>query len=90
MGVKYNLVAKTGEYTNNKGETKARWSRVGVVLETNNGGLAIKIENIPLGWDGFANMAEPDAKEEKGEQQSKAKASSSKGIEDMEDDIPFN
>lgn len=89
MGVKYNLVAKTGEYTNAKGEVKARWSRVGVVLETNNGGMAIKIENIPLGWDGFANMAEPDAKDDKGEQQSKPKSTGAKAIEEMEDSIPF-
>lgn len=86
MGVKYNLVAKTGEYTNDKGETKARWSRVGVVLETSSGGMAIKIENIPLNWDGFANMAEPDAKDGNQTKQDKPKQESK---EDFKDDIPF-
>ena len=89
MGVKYNLVAKTGEYTNDKGETKARWSRIGVVLETNSGNLAIKLENIPVGWDGFANMAEPDNTNGKPTQE-KSKATGNKGIEEMQDDVPFN
>lgn len=86
MGVKYNLVAKTGEYTNDKGETKARWSRIGVVLETSSGNMAIKLENIPVGWDGFANMAEPDNQNAK---PAPSKATGTKGIAEMQDDVPF-
>lgn len=32
-----NIVAKTGEYQNQQGETKAEWTKVGVVLSNQNG-----------------------------------------------------
>jgi len=31
------IVAKTGEYTNREGEQKSEWTKVGVVLENDNG-----------------------------------------------------
>lgn len=34
----YDLAVKTGEYKNNKGETKSRWQNVGAMMEKNDGG----------------------------------------------------
>lgn len=32
-----NIVAKTGEYQNQQGETKAEWTKIGVILSGQNG-----------------------------------------------------
>lgn len=37
MAKKYDVVAKTGSYTDNTGQEKARWLTVGAVIETKNG-----------------------------------------------------
>ena len=37
MAKKYDLVVKTGEYTDRDGQTKARFKNVGVVMEGQNG-----------------------------------------------------
>ena len=35
------LVAKTGEYQNQQGETKAEWTKIGVILSNANGEYAL-------------------------------------------------
>lgn len=65
MGIKYELIASTGEYTTKTGETKKRWTKVGLVLE-NERGMSIKVEQIPVGWDGWAIMTEPREKPQSG------------------------
>lgn len=37
MAKKYDLVVKTGEYTNRDGEVKARYMNIGVVMENDKG-----------------------------------------------------
>lgn len=37
MGKKYDLVVKTGEYTDSSGQTKGRFKNVGVVMDGQNG-----------------------------------------------------
>ena len=37
----YDLAVKTGEYTNQYGETKGRWQNVGRVMQDDNGGKFI-------------------------------------------------
>jgi len=32
---------------------------MGVVMDTKNGGMALKIEQVPVGWDGWAYLNEP-------------------------------
>lgn len=81
MGVKYEVVAVTGEYTNKDGETKKRYAKVGVILETKNGPM-LKLETVPLGWDGFAYLNEPKSNEER----SSTRRGQSAG---MDDDPPF-
>jgi hypothetical protein len=61
MAIKYDVVASTGTYTDKDGNEKKRWQKCGVVMETKNGGLALKLEAIPVGeWSGWFNLWEPD------------------------------
>lgn len=59
MGVKYDVIARTGSYKDRQtGEDKATWRKIGVVLETRNG-FALKLETVPVVWDGFATLKPP-------------------------------
>ena len=48
MALKYEIKAKQGTYTNQNGEEKANWVKIGAVFETQKG-LSIKLEAIPIG-----------------------------------------
>jgi len=59
MGIKYEILAKTGTYTDKNGQEKNRWSKCGVVMDTKSGGMAMKLEVVPVGGDGWFTLAEP-------------------------------
>ena len=70
-----------GQYTNAAGEQKQRYQRIGSIIETRNGEM-LKLDVIPLkdgGWDGWAFLNEPRAREEKYQGLPK----------ENDDDIPF-
>ena len=58
-----NLIANGGTYHTADGQEKVRWIRCGVALETDKG-LRIKVESIPIGFDGWLSVM-PDDKEYK-------------------------
>jgi len=62
MGIKYEVSAKTGEYQDKEGNTKARYTQMGVVIEGPRG-LSLKLESIPVNWDGWAYLNTPKPKE---------------------------
>ena len=64
MAITHDLIAKTGEYTNAAGETKARWTKVGVAMSNKQGGTSLLIESIPVNFDGWVTMREPQPKAE--------------------------
>lgn len=74
MGIKYEVIASSGTYTNKAGEEKKRWVKMGVVMDTKNG-MSIKLESVPVGWDGWAMLTEPKPKD------------APKGFDD--DEVPF-
>lgn len=100
MGRLYEVVAITGKYTNRDGQEKNRYLNIGAVIETNNGGLMLKMEAVPVGWDGTAFLNTP--KEREGQQQppqqqrrqapqepqQRRQPSKAMGYE-MDDEIPF-
>ncbi len=48
-----------------KGEgDKVYWKQIGVVLQSEKG-FSMKLETIPVGWDGWASLFEPKSKEKK-------------------------
>lgn len=54
----YDLVVKTGEYTNNQGETKGRYENVGSMMEGDNGPFLIMKRTFNP-----AGVANPDNKD---------------------------
>lgn len=57
MKVKYEVMAKAGTYEK-AGETKTRWHRCGVVLQSDKG-FSLKLESLPIQFDGWLNFFEP-------------------------------
>ena len=54
-----------GKYTNEKGEEKNRYHKVGMIIDTKNGEM-LKIDNLPLkdgGWDGWCYINDPRPKD---------------------------
>lgn len=70
MAVKKQLKAKAGKYTNKQGEEKTRYVNVGVLLETDKGEM-LKIESLPISFDGWIYFADLE-KREVGDNPSKA------------------
>lgn len=81
MGIKYDAIAKNGTYTKD-GVEKNKWVKVGVVVETKNGGLALKIEQLPVPFDGWLQLAEPKPKEAESAQKRPT-------VDFTDDSVPF-
>lgn len=64
MGIQYEVTAVTGKYTDKEGNEKNRYTKVGVIIETKNGPM-LKLESVPLMWDGWAYLNEPKEREDK-------------------------
>ncbi len=63
MAIVHDCLVKNGTYKDkNTGEERTNWLKVGVVVETKNGGLAMKIECLPPLWDGWVQLAKPKPK----------------------------
>lgn len=71
MAILFKVSATAGKYTDKDGNEKNRYVDMGVVMETKNGPM-LKIEAVPVGWDGWAYLNEPKAREE-GERQERAR-----------------
>ena len=80
--MRLDVVAITGKYTDKNGNEKNRYQKIGIVIDTKNGQM-LKLESIPVGWDGWAYLNEP---RERDEQKS---APRGERIADMTDDVPF-
>jgi hypothetical protein len=66
------------------GEEKKRYQKMGVVFEGDKG-MNIKIESIPVNWDGWISLYEPKPKEGA----AKTAAKKDAGFDDAAGDIPF-
>jgi hypothetical protein len=87
MGVQYEVTAITGKYTDKDGNEKNRYTKLGVVIEGKNGPM-LKLEAIPVGWDGWAYLNEPRAKDDQPQRQGRhATAPAPAG--DFDDSVPF-
>lgn len=63
MAKKYDVVAVIGKYTDAEGKEKNRYLTIGSVLETKHGDQ-LKLDSVPLGWNGWAYLNEPRARDE--------------------------
>ena len=59
MARQYVIKAKVGEYKDQNGQMKAKYLEIGAVFDTQNG-LALKLDAIPTGWDGYAFLQVPE------------------------------
>ena len=75
----YDIVI-TQEYQS-KGETKKKYINIGACFEGEKG-MSIKIESIPLGWNGWAGLYVPKPKENNDSTPAKSK-------DELSDDIPW-
>jgi hypothetical protein len=64
MPVKFDVVAATGTYTAKDGSEKKSWMKIGSVIQTQKG-MSLKLNAVPVGWDGWAMLAEPKDKPQK-------------------------
>ena len=57
----HDVVATTGEYKNNQGETKKRFTNVGCAFTDDQGRVSIKLDSIPVGpdWSGWLSLYDP-------------------------------
>lgn len=83
--LKYEVKTKNGTYKDRNGEEKTKWHQMGVCFENDKGQLSIKIDSIPVGFDGWVSLFEPKPKEA-GAVRS---APSGAGNSIQDDDIPF-
>ena len=81
MAIKYELTAKSGTYMKD-GQEKNSYTRCGVVLTTKDGGFIVKIEALPVNFDGWMYMNPPKNKEA-------PKKATKPDADSFEDDIPF-
>ncbi len=64
MPVIYEVVAHGEKYTTQTGEEKSRLVNIGKVIEKANGKLSLKLDVIPLNFDGWAMLLPPRPKDD--------------------------
>lgn len=85
MSIQYEVMASTGSYTDKNGQEKKRWVKCGVVMATKSGGLALKMETMPVGGDGWFGLFEPKPRDDAQQAPRKQAANAA----EMDSDIPF-
>lgn len=89
MSIKYEACARGEKYTTADGQEKQRWIKCGVVIDSKNG-LSLKLESIPVNFDGWLSFFEPKPREEQRPQQRQQRPQQRQsGFDDMPDDVPF-
>jgi hypothetical protein len=83
-------------YTDAQGTEKKKYHNVGVIMSTKNGDM-LKLETLPIGWDGWAYLNDPKEREDKpparpaqqARQPQRAPAGPPPADNFTDDDIPF-
>lgn len=88
MAKTHDIVAVTGKYTDRDGKEKNRYQTIGAIIDTRNGPM-IKLESVPLGWDGWAYMNEPKARDDKPHQKPGESVPAKEYDDEFNDDIPL-
>lgn len=89
MPVIFEVVAHGEKYTTADGQEKSRLINIGKVISKANGKQSLKLDTIPLNWDGWAMLLEPRPKDDV---QSPSPRSASKPrttYPDDSGDVPF-
>jgi hypothetical protein len=86
MAITKEIRAITGTYTDREGNEKKSYATIGRIMTTNKGGEMIKLDTVPVNWDGWAYLQDPKPREAK--EGGKANGYQP-GNDAPEDDIPF-
>jgi len=84
--IKYDAVA-TLRSTDRNGNEKKRYHKMGVVFEGDKG-LSLKLDNIPVGFDGWIQFYDPKPKESQSGGD-RPQSGNKVGTADDSDSIPF-
>ena len=82
MKVKLEALAKAGTYTNNQGTEKTKWHKCGVLFESDKG-MSIKLDSLPVNFDGWITLFPPR------ENREGRPSTKSAPFDDMKDDVPW-
>jgi hypothetical protein len=81
------------KYTDREGNEKTRYVNVGVLFTRDDGSLTMKLESVPVGFNGWINFYEPKDKEGDGKterpRRTSGGANQARGG-DPDDSIPFS
>lgn len=90
MSIKYEACARGEKYTTADGQEKQKWIKCGVVIDGKNG-LSLKLESLPVTFDGWLTFFEPKPREEPRQQrpQQRPQQQPEQRQAAMDDDIPF-
>lgn len=81
------IVATVGKYTNQYGEEKNRYLNIGTLLQRDDGSQCIKIESLPLEWNGWANFY--DIEDKRQSTQHEEQKQNGYQRQDLDDEIPY-
>jgi hypothetical protein len=94
MGIKYIVKGIAGTYKDKEGNEKTKYVDMGAIMEGRQGGYVLKLNAIPVNWDGWAYLNEPEnykkgnGQRQQGQQtQQRQPQRQNDGFEDK--DIPF-
>jgi regulator of RNase E activity RraB len=77
MATKWIAKVSNGTYTDRSGKEKTSWLEIGRVIEKQNGSLSLKIDSIPVEWNGWVQFFDPPKADEK------------QGQTKLDEDVPF-
>ena len=80
------IVAVTGKYTDREGKEKNQYATIGTLMERDDGSQAIKLDSIPLGWNGWARFYDFEEKKQSAHDQAKANGYQA---QELDDEIPY-
>lgn len=94
MALRYVVKASTGRtYKGQDGSEKTEYIDIGVIMDGKSGGFVLKMKSIPVGWDGWAFLNEPEAHPRRGGGQQRAAPAAQRTVagpgDELDDDIPF-
>lgn len=76
------------KYTDRDGNEKTRYTNIGSLLTRDDGSMTLKLESLPIGFNGWINLYEPKPKD--GEQrQERSRPQRAAASSDDLDDVPF-
>lgn len=80
----------TGTYTDRDGNEKKRYVNVGTLFQYEDGGLALKLDSIPVGqgWNGFVSFFDIKARDGAPAGGGKQTSQREPG-EDLDDEVPW-